>query len=488
MTSTDYLKKIVAMGGLQFLSLIAGFGASILIGRKWGAEGVGLYGLVLAVFALTTVFSQMGTGIGLVKEVASRGGNQGYRLLCAVNKVSFVWAIIVSLLAYFIVTIFIYPDLAGGEKKIYFLCFIAGVPVNIIISNINSYLVGISCPKTSQSIIVIRQVCFASICLLLFYLCESIIWVSIGYLSSLLIVLAYSIFTVNGKNLTVEKKKASTREDLVKLYKYSFPLLFIALITVLLAQLDRFMITTMMGLEDAGLYVIAADPSLKLNIVLALSITVFMPRIVKLFNAKDFEKLNEEHSNLTSIITVLTSIILIGLLCVSREYLGLYGDDFVQSTVVLQILACSQMINVITGPVGKILELGNNQNWSLIAVLVALIINGLLNYLLIPYYGIVGAAVATGTSILVAHGGLAIIVYRKLGVSPLSTLYSKVIFSSVMVVAVSLWLHKQNDNGLILAAVMIIAYLILIYGYVLKRDQRNELTSLFGNYWNKNVK
>jgi O-antigen/teichoic acid export membrane protein len=82
----------------------------------------------------------------------------------------------------------------------------------------------------------------------------------------------------------------------------------------------------------------------------------------------------------------------------------------------LLILAGGQLINALAGSVGLLMAMTGHQVESSIVLAVSAGLNVGLNYLLIPRYGLVGAALATGISTVVWNVTLAVRVRRLLGV------------------------------------------------------------------------
>ena len=94
--------------------------------------------------------------------------------------------------------------------------------------------------------------------------------------------------------------------------------------------------------------------------------------------------------------------------------LGLFGPEFVVASTTLRILALGQLVNIVTGSVGATLMMTGRETTSLVtslAGLAALTVTGLL---LIPRFGIEGAAIATAVGVSVRNSALTVIVFRML--------------------------------------------------------------------------
>ena len=97
--------------------------------------------------------------------------------------------------------------------------------------------------------------------------------------------------------------------------------------------------------------------------------------------------------------------------------LGIFGPGFRGGATALQILAVGQLVRLASGPLGSILFMTGHQRWQLIyaAAGVALCI-GLVAWL-VPLYGAVGAALATGATVILRNLAAGLIVHRIVGIN-----------------------------------------------------------------------
>ena len=80
--------------------------------------------------------------------------------------------------------------------------------------------------------------------------------------------------------------------------------------------------------------------------------------------------------------------------------LSLFGSEF-QNAVALKILLTGILVQTIFGLGSSTLSMSGNTNFNLINVSIALILNVALNYILIPQYGIIGAALSTAIALII---------------------------------------------------------------------------------------
>jgi O-antigen/teichoic acid export membrane protein len=98
--------------------------------------------------------------------------------------------------------------------------------------------------------------------------------------------------------------------------------------------------------------------------------------------------------------------------------LQMFGPDFVRGETALFILSLAMLIGVGTGNVTVVLLMGGKSVWTLANTAAALIVNVVLNLLLIPPFGMTGAAIAWAASVLVNNVVPLGQVWRFLGLDP----------------------------------------------------------------------
>jgi O-antigen/teichoic acid export membrane protein len=98
--------------------------------------------------------------------------------------------------------------------------------------------------------------------------------------------------------------------------------------------------------------------------------------------------------------------------------LRIFGPEFDAGATALLIISLTMLIGVGTGNVSVVLLMGGKSVWNLLNTAAALLVNLVLNILLIPRYGMTGAAIAWAASILVNNLLPLAQVWRALGLNP----------------------------------------------------------------------
>ncbi|WP_420960622.1 lipopolysaccharide biosynthesis protein [Brucella sp. IR073] len=116
------------------------------------------------------------------------------------------------------------------------------------------------------------------------------------------------------------------------------------------------------------------------------------------------------------------------LLLLGQPLLSLFGPSFTQGYPLLFVLIVGVIARASVGPTESLLNMSGNQNVCAALYAVALCINVVLNILLIPRFGLIGAAVATAIAMVFEASSLSLMVYRRLGI-PMFILAAQAKFS-----------------------------------------------------------
>lgn len=107
----------------------------------------------------------------------------------------------------------------------------------------------------------------------------------------------------------------------------------------------------------------------------------------------------------------------LGLLIFGDFALSFFGPEFRQGAPVLWILMVGFLAHAAFGPTEHVLNMTGHQKATAWAYGAAALCNIALNILLIPRFGLEGAAIATSASVTLTSIGLCVIVKRRLGIS-----------------------------------------------------------------------
>jgi len=181
--------------------------------------------------------------------------------------------------------------------------------------------------------------------------------------------------------------------------KESIPMMLSSTILVILGWMDTFVLGIYETDANIGIYNVALKIATFSTFSLQAINSILAPKIARSYASDDkvlFQRVIRFGARINFFSTL---VIVLGIILGQKWILQFFGDDFVNGTPVLIILCIGQVISSMSGSVGVILQMTGKQGVYQNIMLVALILNLVLNFSLTPVYGNFGAAVATVVSI-----------------------------------------------------------------------------------------
>lgn len=187
------------------------------------------------------------------------------------------------------------------------------------------------------------------------------------------------------------------------------------------ANLDSLMLRMMISDSAVGIYKAALLYSSLVGFGLQAVITIISPRIAQNANLEDRGSLQKLARESTKLIFALALAPAVVYFWFGSEMLEIsFGEEFKQAEKALIVLTAGQLLSAFFGPVGAILSMTGHEKVALRAVFASSVLNVILNFALIPMFGLVGAAIATGSTTILWNFLLWFEVRRKLNVNTLA--------------------------------------------------------------------
>ncbi len=242
-------------------------------------------------------------------------------------------------------------------------------------------------------------VVFFALLLLITTLSADALWIPVAFCAAYLVATAIGAFAVRrvaGPSLFAVKPAYPFRA----LYTYSLPILVNNLLYLVIGWTDILMLGVLNSGEQVGIYRACMQIVMPFDmIVLAFNAAVghLYPVLAK----------NRQHAELAALVAKITRwmsmLALTGLLMIAlnrHDLLLLMGPEFAGGADALVVLALGHAALCCIGSAGFLLVLSGHQKTETFNALAAAVLNIALNVLLIPRYGIVGAAASTCTACL----------------------------------------------------------------------------------------
>ncbi len=207
---------------------------------------------------------------------------------------------------------------------------------------------------------------------------------------------------------------------LKELAVFSVSLLFVAFLVRTMLSTDVLMLSYFLPEREVGLYGSAQTLSVLGTSVHNAILFLFFPFVTSFFARKMFSKADRFYKLVTKWVLALSLPLFSILFFYAPQTLTIvFGREYSPASGPLRILSLGYLVHVFLGANGaSLISLGYIADLTT-PVLLSLFINLLLNVLLIPRLGIVGAAVATALSLIFLNLFMSYVLWKRTGVHPL---------------------------------------------------------------------
>lgn len=216
-----------------------------------------------------------------------------------------------------------------------------------------------------------------------------------------------------------------TREMII----YSIPLMPNAIMWWIMNASDKYMIMFFCGASMAGIYSVSHKIPSVLNTITTIFFQAFqISAIEEKDSTSKKEFFSELYNSLTIILLLSTSVIIF----VVRPVLNiLLSDDFSEASKYVPILVLAFVFSALGAYYGTFYALAKKTKGALYSTIFGAIINLIFNFLLIPNYGINGAAIGT------CIGMFALFIYRMIDTKKYEDIeYSYNIISKLFIICI----------------------------------------------------
>jgi O-antigen/teichoic acid export membrane protein len=180
---------------------------------------------------------------------------------------------------------------------------------------------------------------------------------------------------------------------------------------------DLVLVGFLLGPADVGVYTAAVRTATLVSFVLNVTSVVAQPSLASLHAENRRADLARFVATTTRSIFVISLLIGAALGLCGQLVLGRFGPGFTASYPALLILIAGHVLVAAFGPLTSLLLMTGHQGAAAAIYGVSAISGAALNIVLIPRFGIAGAAVASGLNLLLMQIALALIVRLRLGLS-----------------------------------------------------------------------
>jgi O-antigen/teichoic acid export membrane protein len=408
-SDSDLLTKVMKGVGFIFLGIIlsklAGYVFRVIIARFLGPESYGWITLGFAVIGVITTLCLLGLPQGIVRFVSEYKAKKEISKILGIIRVSLeltgFFSVIVSIFLFVLsdyIAIRIFSDPAFG---VILRVMAFGIPFKVLLTTFEKTILAmqrVEYNTLSRSFGENLVKIVLSVFFVLFG--YGIIWVASAWVFSLFCGLLFLMLSLHYKILPLNGMINASNKDFKKLFKFSFPLLLTDVFAFLLTWTDTILIGIFLLSADVGIYNAAIPTAMLVYVIPTAMRTMFFPVMSEHYAKK--ENFIPFYKKISDWIVVLTLPVAAYLILFGKQFLELFfGEIYVSGFWALGIICFSYFIYALANTSHIMLYVMKKTKVIMFNTIVAIVVNILLNIWLIPKYGIIGAAIATGVAVII---------------------------------------------------------------------------------------
>lgn len=405
-------------------NLSLGFFLTLVLARLLSPEGYGIYSFVFALITLAAIPAQMGIPEVVIRETAKFHAGENWDKLKQLWRWSFLAVLTTASIAIFI-SLISYFLFASGVNPVYKSTFFWGLfllPFMAFSSLRGAMLSGLRRVVIGQlPDSILRPAALIFLVLIYVALGSEISPADVMFYHVIAAIFAFligSIFLLKAAPSEI-KHKIINNTSTLDWTKSAIPLALISGMYVINQQLDILFLGWLSTSENVGIYKVISQIGAFVIFGQQMVRGVIGPEISRCWsqnNLIQLEKVVQHAVKITFGIAIIVSLIF---LIFGKPLLRiLFGEEYSTGYLAMIILCGGQLINACFGSLGNILSMSGHAKLSLIPLILSIIINCLLNILLIPMWGLEGAATAAAISIMIWNFMLWRIVKSKINIRP----------------------------------------------------------------------
>ena len=373
----------------KIIRLFLGTLLTLVVARQIGPAEFGFFSTSFAVFMLFSAVAGLGLKDVVIDEAAS-GRVDTKVVISAASGLMFASGL--SLASILIITsILVYPSF---ETRYWTLIILSVV---LAFSGFNAILFALEANTKLRAIGVAQQISvFASAvakCILIFLGATAISFSLVVALEFMILYFALVFFAFR-QNIYLSIK-AFSKGYALRLLKQSWPLMVSSVAVIGYFYLDQVVINMLMGPEAVGVYAVASRVSQQLYAIPVILVAAYYPRLTML-NSQSSESFV---TGLTVLCVVLIALSLfvtcLVFLLGDSLLLMLLGNQFTAAGEILQLHAIGLILVSVNIVSGRWYVMHGLQYLTLVRQILTAFLNIILNFLLIPIFGLKGAVFAT---------------------------------------------------------------------------------------------
>lgn len=383
----------------QAITMFAGFLSVSLINRLFGKETYGEMVFFQSIFAYIAILATLGFDKTILFKLSSHSESKtklyGKILLAFTHKYSFLAVALAELVFITFWHLFVHKEF---DNEWFWISLFSVNTFGVVATTMyGAFFQANKFSDTTVKIQLTNSVLKILILLSMYILKVNSIAYFIFYTVVPTTISLLQFFVLDLKLATPQGKKHSyvSKDDVL----YSIKLMLTKFLYQGVEKLDLIMVGVFLSASFVAEYAVAAKLALIILLGNKLLIPLLAPRLKYALSNKEFPSVKKEYNYNKYFSTTIGVFILAIYLVFGKQILEIFGD-YKASYPVLLVLGLAFLNQNAFGPNGRLLMLQGYASFTLFSTVICLALICMLNIVLIPRLGVIGAALGTLISIL----------------------------------------------------------------------------------------
>ncbi|HKD96854.1 MAG TPA: flippase, partial [Micromonosporaceae bacterium] len=186
-------------------------------------------------------------------------------------------------------------------------------------------------------------------------------------------------------------------------WRFTLPRALASVAQLALQRLDVLLIAGLLGFQAAAVYTVASRFVVVGQFGNQAISTAVEPRLAELLTRGDYRAANTLYQSSTGWLVLLAWPMYLGTAVFAPVYLSVFGHGYTEHDAigVVLVLAVGTLFATGSGMVNVVLSMAGRTTWNMVNVILALTVDVVLNLVLIPRIGIIGAGIAWCAALVV---------------------------------------------------------------------------------------
>lgn len=473
--STPVLAKVALGGGAMFIASGVGNGLNYLfsigLARALGPVEFGLYAIGVTFFNILSQIAPLGSATGVIKFVSESLARQEPRYAYETVKLAIKTTLVSSL--------FIAVTLAIGAMPITHYLYDTPELKPVLI------LFAIAIPFAASTTVLVTALQALQVIkptILIKYVWEpigKIILVGaalflgchvLGAVTAIGVVMAVGCyFAVTALRTTSLSASAATEGANAFRYRefvlFCSPVAVSNILGVLAPRSDILILGYWVSVQEIGVYLACVQTAGIISLVLGAFETAFAPFVARVLALNDGGQLKTVYQSLSRLVVLFTVPLCVLLNMLADPILGSFGDAFRAGWIPLAILTTGHLVSSMASSPNHILLMGGHSTTVMLNTIIIGLLQIVVSFILVPYFGMVGAAMASTGALLTITLTRVLQVWRRYHICPFSRpLVKPIIGGLIMMSAILVGKHFLDVdiiglNTVVVAILSLTAYL-----------------------------